>query len=234
MELTKYPTEKFENKTIVVKKEALYNQNQLLISKHHSKYLDKVILSNGMIIDRIEKVAQDIVKDYYDKTVYFLVIMKGAVVYASHLAEKINDILKNDITDSYKMEFFFEYLSVSSYEDDKSTGIVKIRGDEAIMNKLKNQHVVIVDDIFDSGKSIDELLKYIKFFEPLTLKSTVLFQKMNIKHFKYDIEIDYLGFLIPNEFVIGFGMDYNEQFRQLNHLCTINQFGIDTFKIDKK
>lgn len=231
---TSYNTESFHERSIVVRSENMFNKKTVLLSKSHNEYVDKIMLSHGHILDRIEKLAQDIVKDYYDKTVYFLVVLKGAVVFASHLAEKINDILKNDITNAYNMTYFFEYISVSSYENDTSTGNVKITAEEVLAKKLAGQNVVIVEDIYDSGQSLSKLIEHLKQFNVASIKSTILFQKINVEHLKYNYTVDYLGFLIPNEFVIGFGLDYNEMFRQLNHLCSISQFGIEAFKIKKK
>jgi hypoxanthine phosphoribosyltransferase len=226
-----YPIEKFKNKTIIIHENNLFSKENLQFSHLHYNYVDEVLISRGAIIDRIEKLAENIVKDYYDKTVYFLVVLKGAIVFGSHLAEKINDILKNDITNSFSMKYFFEYISISSYENDKSTGNVRIKADEKLFNKLKGQHIVIVEDIYDSGMSLNSLIEELNKQNPISIKSAILFQKTNPKHLKYNYDVNYLGFLIPDLFVIGFGLDYNEQFRQLNHLVTINQEGIDTFKI---
>ena len=94
MNVSKYPVDKFKDKTIVITEDFLYNKNNLQFSKMHYQYIDKVILSRGAILDRIEKLAENIVKDYIDKTVYFLVVLKGAIVFGTHLAEQINNILK--------------------------------------------------------------------------------------------------------------------------------------------
>jgi hypoxanthine phosphoribosyltransferase len=233
MNVSKYPVDKFKDKTIVITEDFLYNKNNLQFSKMHYQYIDKVILSRGAIVDRIEKLAENIVKDYIDKTVYFLVVLKGAIVFGTQLAEHINNILKNDITNSYNMKYYFEYISISSYENDKSTGNVKIKADEDLFEKLRGQHIVIVEDIYDSGTSLCALMKELNELNPLSLRSTILFQKTNPKHLEIDYEVEYLGFLIPDLFVIGFGLDYNEQFRQLNHLVTINQKGIDAFKLNQ-
>jgi hypoxanthine phosphoribosyltransferase len=231
MELNPYPSEKFYDKSIVIHKESMFSKDSVLISREHYQYIDKVMLSRGTLIDRTEKLAEMIVKDYYNKTVYFLVVLKGAITFGSYLSDKISDILKTDVTNSYSMKYYFEYVSLSSYENDKSTGKVTIKADDKLFKRMGGQDVVIVEDIYDSGLSLNELIKELNTrCSPASIKTAVLFQKMNPKNLKYGYEIDYLGFLIPDEFIIGFGMDYNEQFRQLNHLCTINQAGIDAFK----
>jgi hypoxanthine phosphoribosyltransferase len=232
-EMKSYPVQQFQHKTIVIDKKSFVDKDNFVLPKFYYNYIDKIVLSKGMILDRIEKLAQEITRDYYDKNVYLLVVMKGAVMFAGYLAEKITEILSSDITNSYTMSFFVEYVEVKSYIDDKSTGDVKLYIDEKVKEKLKNQHVIIVEDIYDSGQSMFKLNEYLIKNELLSLKTAVLIQKMNLYHLKFNYKIDYIGFLIPNEFIIGFGMDYNEQFRQLNHICIINENGIDKFKADK-
>jgi hypoxanthine phosphoribosyltransferase len=225
-----YPIEKFNKKAIIIKENSYIDKSTLVIPKNYTPYVDRVVLTKGMILDRIDKIAQEITKDFFDKNLVLLIVMKGAVVFGSTLVEKINDILSNDITNSYSMSFSVEYVDIKSYVDDKSTGDVKIRVDEKVAERLRGQNVIVVEDIYDSGKSLYELDKFLLSYSPASLKSTVLIQKMNVENLKYDYEVDYLGFLVPNSFIIGFGMDYNEKFRHLYHLCVINSEGIKQFK----
>ena len=216
---------------MVVDQKSYIDKNLIVIPKQYSPYIDKVVLSKGSIFDRVEKLAQEIVRDYSDKHVILLVVLKGAVLFGTVLADKITEILSNDITNSCSMTFSVEYISVKSYVDDKSTGDVKIKMDEKYLGILKSQNVLIVEDIYDSGQSLFALTRFLMLnVQPSSLKSTVLIQKMNTHHLRYDYNIEYLGFLIPDSFVVGFGMDYNEEFRQLMHLCVINQVGIEKFK----
>jgi len=226
-----YPSNEFKSKTIVIKEDSLFDNTHLLLGKNHQKYIDKILLSKGMIIDRIETIAHNIVRDYPNKKIILLCVMKGAITYNTVLSEKITNILKNDCTNSLSMNFICEYISISSYSGDKSTGNVKIKEDEKILEKLRGQDVIIVEDIYDSGLTMVKLMEFLQKFEPASVKTTVLFQKMNKKNLALNLSIDYIGFLIPCQFVIGFGLDYNEEFRNLDHLCSINKCGIDTFKI---
>lgn len=228
--MTGYPVQKFLQKTVVVDTNWYVAKEFFPIDKFYYNYVDKIILSNGLIIDRTEKIAQEITRDYYNKDLLMLVIMNGAVKFGSVLSQKITEILRSDIANYYSMNICVEYIDIKSYVDDKSTGDVKIRIDEKIKQKIKNNNVLIVEDIYDSGNSLYHLYNLLNTFEPLSLRSVVLLQKMNTEHLKYNLEIDYLCFLIPNEFVIGFGLDFNDQFRQLNHLCVISKEGIDKFK----
>jgi hypoxanthine phosphoribosyltransferase len=229
-ESNSYPWELYSDKTVVVNDSSFINKEAFVMPKNYEKYLDKIVLSKGLIMDRIEKLAQLITKDYFNKHLVLLVVMKGAVVFGSTLAEKITDILSNDVTNSYSMTFSVEYIDIKSYQDDKSTGDVKIKVEGKIEKELQNKHVLIVEDIYDSGQCLDKLIKYLSTLNVLSIKSTVLIQKMNVNHLKYNYQIEYLGFLIPNSFVVGFGMDYNEEFRQLRHLCVLNKEGISHFK----
>jgi len=229
--MEEYPSESFKDLTIVIKEDAMFDKKHILLGKNHEQFIDKIILTKGMIMDRIEALANHIVKDFSDKKIYLLCVMKGAITFNSVLSEKITNILKNDIKNSLNMDFQCEYISISSYENDQSTGRVTIKQDEKILEPLKGHDIIIVEDIYDSGLTMRALINYLKKFDPTSISTAVLFQKMNKKHLKLDLTIDYLGFLIPNEFVIGFGLDYNEEFRTLDHLCSINQLGIEKFKL---
>lgn len=228
-----YPIKNYSHKAVVVDQKSYANKDLFILPKNQSQYIDKIVLSKGNILDRVDKMAQEITKDYYDKDVILLVIMKGAVKFGGALAEKITDILSNDVTNSYSMTFSVEYVDVKSYVDDKSTGDVKIKIDEKLKDKIKGRNVLIVEDIYDSGQSLYTLNNFIMTLSPLALKTAVLIQKMNMNNLKYNYMIDYIGFLVPDDFLIGFGLDYNNEFRQLNHLCTINTEGITKFKSGK-
>jgi len=153
--------------------------------------------------------------------------MKGAVLFGTYLQEKIYEQCKKD--DENHIQVYLDYVQLSSYHNEKSTGEVKITCSEDL-SKFNGKNVIVVEDIYDSGLCMDRFLKYLKTFQPAEIRTCVLLQKMNPMNLKYELRIDYLGFLIPNLFVIGFGNDYNEEFRDLNHLCIINKEGIITFK----
>ena len=227
----KYPIENFVSKTIVIHDNQEINKSNVLISGQYDEYIEKVIVPRGLILDRIDKLAFDIFKENKDKTIYFLVAMKGAVKFATYLADKINEIMNNDLSGS-KFQYFFEYISISSYENDKSTGQVKFEVDEKLFEKLRNQNVILVEDILDTGKTLSTFIEFInKNFTPASIKLAILTQKTNPINLNYKIEVDYLGFLVPDKFIIGFGLDYNQYFRDMNHICSINEKGIKAFKI---
>ena len=225
-----YPSEKFLDRSIVISNDYEISKSNFLIPKQYDKYIDKVIVSSGLIMDRIDKLAYDIFKENKDKTIYFLVVMKGALKFATYLADKINEIINSDLSGS-GFQYFFEYITISSYQDDKSTGEVKFNVDEGLFSRLKNRHVILIEDMLDTGRTLSTFVDFInKYYTPASLKLAILTQKMNIAQLKYNIHVDYLGFVVPDKFLVGFGLDYNQYFRDVNHLCSINDEGIKTFK----
>jgi len=217
-----FPVEKYENKSIIIKPESYFGCNLVSIPKDSLKFLEKVIAPQGMILDRIEQMAKDIIDSNLGKTMHLLVIMKSAMMFSNYLQNYIIQYKKAINTNP----FYYDYVSTSSYENDKSTGNVKISGETKIFESLKGKDIIIVEDMYDSGKSMDALLTYLKSFEPKSIKIACLFVKQNIEQLKYNLNIDYVGFLIPkNTFIVGFGMDFNELFRDLNHSCILSKEG---------
>ena len=159
-----------------------------------------------------------------NQDITFLVVMKSALLYSNYLLKFITEVKKDT---KFGGSTYFEYISSSSYSDDKSTGDVKINTAESVFRNLKGKNVVIVEDMYDSGLSLNHLLNYLKKFELNSLKISSLFVKMNPKNLQYKLHIDYIGFTIPEDtFIVGFGMDFNELFRDLNHSCVVSPEGL--------
>lgn len=223
-----YPAENYKDRAVIVSKDSFFNSKFVSIPIEYQKYIDKVVLSYGFIVDRIEKIAQQIVEENNHKDITLVVIMKSALLYSDYLLKFITEIKKYK---EFGGSVYFEYISSNSYSDDKSTGNVQINTSEDVFKKLKGKDVIIVEDMYDSGKSLNHLLNYIKQFELSSLKVSSLFVKQNPEHLPYGLHIDYVGFLIPEHtFIIGFGMDYNELFRDLNHSCVVSEEGLKLLK----
>ena len=95
---------------------------------------------------------------------------------------------------------------------------------------IRGNNILVIEDIFDSGTTIMKTKQVLEGFGPSSLKIATLFHKKNTKNIVQKYFADYIGFVIPDEFVVGYGMDYNQYYRDLNHLCVINKAGIDYFK----
>ena len=114
---------------------------------------------------------------------------------------------------------------MKSYVDTVSTGEVKIIGMDNLVESLKGRDVLIVEDMIETGKTIQKLLTTMKKYEPKSIKVATLMRKRTPLSDAF--VPDYVGFEIPDKFLMGYGVDYNDHFRDLSHICTINQRGIE-------
>ncbi len=172
------------------------------------KVLDKefeISITHDQIQDAIEKVAEKINNELSGKDVIFLGILNGAFMFAS-------DLYKN-LTFNSQISF----LKLASYTGTSSSGTVKrLIG---VNEDLKNKVVVIIEDIIDTGHTIDHIIKQLKGYEPAEIKiATFLFKP---DAYQSDIPIDYIGMEIPNDFIIGYGLDYDGFGRNLKHIYKI-------------
>ena len=224
-----YPLEQFRDKAIIIDRNMYIDEKFFNINEKYAPYLSKVIISNGQIKDRISKIAHDVIKKIQrNEEIVFLIMLKGAIETGKIFLEEFQKI---ESERDLHIKFTCEYIQISSYINDKSTGEIQIKSDKNTFKNLKGKNIIIIEDIYDSGLSLNEFIKYLKSFEVKSVKTFVLIQKMNIEHLKYNYFPEYIGFLIPMDFVIGFGCDYNEYFRDLPHLCVINEEGIQHFKV---
>ena len=149
--------------------------------------------------NRIKELAQQIQKDFDNEEIIFICILKGSVFFTIELAK--------NITSSVILDF----MRVSSYSGTHSTGKLNFSLD--ISENIIDKNVVIIEDIIDTGRTLYYLKNYFKEKKPKVLKICTLLDKKERREF--DIEPDYTGFNIPDKFVVGFGLDYDEKYRNL-------------------
>lgn len=167
----------------------------------------EVMLSAEEIDKRIRELAAEISRDYKGKSLFLIGVLKGAVIFLSDLVRYITVPLEID------------FIAVSSYgSDTTSSGIVRIQKD--LEQSLKGKDVLIVEDIVDTGLTLNYLYKNIQSRQPDSLKVVTLLDKPDRR--KVDFNPDYCGFAIPDRFVIGYGLDYDENYRQLPDICVLN------------
>ena len=133
----------------------------------------------------------------------------NVLINKSRLEKRIEELAKN-IKSNVEMEF----MDVSSYEGTESTGNIKINSD--IRNSIKGKDVVIVEDIIDTGRTLTFLIDYLKQKEPNSLKIATMLSKPSRRIL--ELNVDYIGFSINDEFVVGYGLDYNEKYRNLPYI----------------
>ena len=171
----------------------------------------KLLLSESKIKKRVKELADTISDDYKDKSPIFIGILNGCYVFMADLLRELSIGVEID------------FVKIRSYEGDSSTGTIKFRKD--ISADIDNRHVVIVEDIIDSGFTINFLVNRLKESGPKSVSvATVLYKK---KVAKLDFEVDYVGFEIPPEFVVGYGLDYNEKYRNLKDIMVMEPKDID-------
>ena len=161
-----------------------------------------VLINKARLEKRIEEMAKEIEKDYEGKDIVFLGILKGSVPFMWELAKRI----KNNV--------IFEFIEVSSYKNNEDTGIVTLHKD--IKNSIEGKDVVIIEDIVDTGKTIKFLLEHLKDKNPNSIKIATLLSKPSKT--AVDLNIDYIGFKIEDKFVLGFGLDDNQNLRNLPYI----------------
>lgn len=166
-----------------------------------------VLINSVRIENRLEEMANEIMKDYKGKELVFIGILKGATMFMIELAKKI----KNSVE--------FEFIQVKSYTGTESTGKIQIIQD--LKGNIEGKDVIIIEDIIDTGKTLEYLTKHLKKYNPNSVKIACLLSKSSKR--VVELNVDYIGFSIPDEFVIGYGMDYNGKYRNLPYIGVLRQ-----------
>ena len=165
--------------------------------------IEKILITETELQEKVKQLGEQISKDYEGKNPVLICILKGGIVFLS-------DLIKN-ITTHVQLDF----MSLSSYGDStKSSGVVKIKKD--IDADILNRDVIIVEDIVDSGLTLKYLDDYFVQHNPASVKICTLLDKP--KAHKIDLKIDYVGFEVGNEFVVGYGLDYAQKYRNLPYI----------------
>jgi hypoxanthine phosphoribosyltransferase len=166
----------------------------------------RVLLTEEEVDARIQALGEQITKDYQGKTVHLVCVLKGGVFFMCELAKRI------------KVPVTMDFMSASSYgSDTKSSGVVKIVKD--LDEPLKDKNVLIVEDIIDSGRTLSYLIKMLGDREPADIKLCTLLDKPERR--VTDVKVDYSGFNIPDEFVVGYGLDYDQKYRNLPYIGVV-------------
>lgn len=163
----------------------------------------KVLLSEEEVEKRIKELGKKISEDYAGKQVHLICVLKGGVFFMCELAKRISVPVSMD------------FMSVSSYGDGTaSSGVVKIAKD--LDEALEGKEVLVVEDIIDSGRTLYYLLDILAKRRPNSMKLCTLLDKPERR--VRDVKVDYVGFEIPDEFVVGFGLDYAQKYRNLPYI----------------
>ncbi len=166
--------------------------------------IQEVLLTREQIEARIQELGREMLRDYHDKNPIFVGVLKGVVVFYA------------DMIRAFDAPCQLEFMRISSYKGTKSTGQMLVRQD--ISEDLTGRHVVILEDILDTGRSLQFTYDYLRFKGAASVRICTLLDKPEGRLPGYDIQADYVGFKIPNVFVVGYGLDYNEKYRNLPYV----------------
>ncbi|XP_058292594.1 phosphoribosyltransferase domain-containing protein 1 isoform X1 [Hylobates moloch] len=224
-----------------------YDLNLFTYPQHYYGDLEYVLIPHGIIVDsqpasgdcsagtapqdngalppRIERLAKDIMKDIGYSDIMVLCVLKGGYKFCADLVEHLKNISRNsDRFVSMKVDF----IRLKSYRNDQSMGEMQIIGGDDL-STLAGKNVLIVEDVVGTGRTMKALLSNIEKYKPNMIKVASLLVKRTPRSDGF--RPDYAGFEIPNLFVVGYALDYNEYFRDLNHICVINEHGKEKYRI---
>jgi len=180
----------------------------------------KVLISQQQIAERVAAMGAEITRDFAGQSVIFVGVLKGAAIFLSDLARNV------------QLDSTFDFIGVSSYGNRPSpaqelksgwdsTGEVRLTKD--VDQSMKDRNVILVEDILDTGLTLSYLKKILLAHQPRSLRIATLLDKPARR--KQPIQADYVGFSIPDEFVVGYGLDYAEKYRNLPDICVVPREG---------
>src|SRR5271155_2594192 len=180
----------------------------------------KVLISREQIASRVAEIGADITRDLAGRPVIFIGVLKGAAIFLADLARQV------------QLDASFDFIGVSSYGNRPSpaqelqhgwdsTGEVRLTKD--VDQSMRDRNVILVEDILDTGLTLNFLKRVLLGHQPKSLRIAALLDKPSRR--KQPIKADYVGFAIPDEFVVGYGLDYAEKYRNLPDICVVPREG---------
>lgn len=166
----------------------------------------KVLFTEAEIKQTVARLATEIRRDYQDKDLLLIGILKGSFVFLADLVREL------------ALPVEVDFIKISSYYSGTETS-GKVKLELSLKTKVKGKHVLIVEDIIDTGITVSFVVSYLKRRGPASLKLCALADKP-ARH-RVPVHIDYLGFTVPNRFIVGYGIDWDEKFRYLKDICYI-------------
>jgi len=166
--------------------------------------MKEILLTEEQIQEKVKELAATLSKEYAGKDPVFVGVLKGVFIFFADLVRNVDIPCEID------------FMSISSYSGTTSTGRTEIRKDLSV--DIKGRHVVVLEDIFDTGTSLTFTCNHLLNKEPASLKVCTFLDKPERRRPGITLKPDYTGYVIPNEFVVGYGLDYNEHYRNLPYI----------------
>jgi len=167
------------------------------------------LISETDLKNRVKALAEQIEHDFNNEPLILVVVLKGSFVFAADLVREMKSNINVD------------FISVSSYSNQtESTGKVRLLKD--LDENITDKNVVVIEDIIDSGLTLNFLRDHLQMHKPKSIKICTLLDKPERR--KIDLPVDYVGFVIPDEFIVGYGIDYAQQYRNLPYIATVEEY----------
>ena len=166
--------------------------------------LEEVLISEEQLHEKVKELSAALMKEYADKDPVFVGVLKGVFQFFGDMVREFNAPCEVD------------FMWISSYAGTSSTGNMVVKRD--VSADLKGRHVIILEDIFDTGNSLNFTYQHLLSKQPASLKICTLLDKPARRNPEITLQPDYTGFVIPNKFVVGYGMDFNEHYRNLPYV----------------
>ena len=163
----------------------------------------KILIDEKTIEKRVDELAKQIMKDYEGKEIVILSLLKGSIFFTIELTKR----LKNKV--------YFEFIEISSY-GNATTSSGKITVNKDLTSSIEGKDILVIEDLIDTGRTLSYLVDHLKEKKPNSVKIATLLSKPERR--EIDVKVDYVGFEIPNKFVIGYGMDYEQAYRNLPYV----------------
>ena len=164
----------------------------------------KVLITEEEIKAKVQELGEILSREYADKDPIFVGVLKGVVVFYADMVRAVT------------VPCQFDFMWISSYSGTNSTSTMQVKRD--VSADIKGRHVVILEDIYDTGNSLDFTYRHLLSKEPASLKICTLLDKPERRKPGITLVPDYVGFTVPNEFVVGYGLDFNEHYRNLPYV----------------
>lgn len=171
------------------------------------KDIEETLITENEIRSRVKELGEEISNDYRGKNPILITVLRGAIVFLCDLMREIS------------IPMSLDFLSISSYSGELQTGIVRILKD--LDESIENRNVILVEDIIDTGLTLNYILNTLKTRGPASIRVCALLDK-KVRRI-IDVPIDYVGFNIPDKFVVGYGMDYKQKYRNLPIIGTLKE-----------
>eukprot|EP00062_Callorhinchus_milii_P023076 gi/632981534/ref/XP_007907647.1/ PREDICTED: hypoxanthine-guanine phosphoribosyltransferase-like isoform X2 [Callorhinchus milii] len=197
-----------------------YDPDLFCIPKHYAEDLERVFIPHGLIMDRTERLARDIMRDMRGHHIIVLCVLKGGYKFFADLLDYIKALNRNQ---NESLPMTIDFIRLKRYCcNDQMVVEVKVVGDHDLCQLTGK-------DIVETGSTMKKLLKLLEDHKPQMVKVVSLLLKRTPRSLGY--RPDFVGFEIPDKFVVGYALDYNEYFRDLNHICVISERGKEKYKV---